>query len=149
MKIAAISRGGVLRVDAHTRAGVFVLLEQVDVAFEGGGFFRIPRGFPFDGASIPPRARSVIQSLTTAGSVLYVVHDAAYCTGATWISPKGHRRAVSRALADRMTLALARFLGLAADDRLEVYAALRLGGGGSYQQRAITQTLGEWLRAAA
>lgn len=148
MKIAAISRGGVLRVDAHTRAGVFVLLEQVDVAFEGGGFFRIPRGFPFDGASIPPRARSLIQSLTTAGSVLYVVHDAAYATGATWITPSGARIGISRKRADMMAQAVARFLGLAGDDDFEVYAALRIGGGGSYRQRAITQTLEEWKRAA-
>ena len=138
-----------IRVDAHTRAGVFVLLDRLDVAFEGGGFFRIPAGFPFDGASIPPRARSVIQSLTTAGSVAFCLHDAAYASGATWITPSGKRIGVSRARGDRMAAALCEFLGLSRDDAFEIYAALRIGGAGSYRQRAITQTLGEWLRAAA
>lgn len=148
MKISAISRGGVVRVDAHTRDGVFVLLDPVDVAFAGGGFFRIPTGFPFDGASIPARARSIIQSLTTAGSVLFVVHDAAYSIGATWTTPSGARIGVSRARADKMAAAVCEYLGLSPDDAFEIYAALRIGAGGSYRQRAISQTVEEWVRAA-
>ena len=144
MKIAAISRDGVIRVDAHARAGCFVLLDQLDVAFEGGGFFRIPAGFPFDGASIPPRFRSIIQSLTIAGSVLFVVHDAAYAAGASWITPRGARIGISRARADKMAEAVCAYLGLAIDDCVEIYAALRIGGAGSFRRRAISQTFAEW-----
>jgi len=148
VRISAISNSGVIGVEAHVRLGAFVTQHPVDVAFAGGGFFRIPAGFPFDGASIPPRARSVIQSLTTAGSVLFVVHDAAYALGATWTSPKGHRRPVTRSLADKMAWAVSRYLRLSADDCIEIYAALRLGARGSFHKRAITQTLDEWVRAA-
>ena len=89
MQISAITRSGVIGVDAYTREGLFVTRHAVDVAFEDGGFLRVPAGFAFDGASIPARARSLIQSLSTAASVAFLLHDYAYAQGAVWITPSG------------------------------------------------------------
>ena len=143
MKIAAITRDGVIGVDAYTRQGVFVTLHPVDVAFEDGGFLRIPAGFAFDGASIPPAARSLIGSLTTAGSVAFALHDYAYRDGAVWITPAGLRLTISRQRADWIALALCTWLELDVDDQLEIYAALRVGGGSSYRKLPVTRTLAQ------
>ena len=143
MKIAAITRDGVIGVDAYTRHGVFVTLHQVDVAFEDGGFLRIPSGFVFDGASIPPPARSLIQSLTLAGSVAFLLHDYAYADGADWIIPSGSRITISRQRADWIALALCTWLGLDVDDQLEIYYALRIGGSSSYRKLPVIRTLAQ------
>ena len=137
MKITAISRNGVIGVDADTRAGTLELLHAVDVAFEDGAFVRVPPGFVFDGASIPPRARSIIQSLTTAGSVLFALHDYGYRRGAHWTTPLGLVVPISRQRADWMALALCTWLDLACDDSLQIYSALRVGGEASYRQRDV------------
>lgn len=144
MKIVTMTRAGVIRVDAHVRHGYFVTTENVDVVFDRGGFLRIPARTIFDGASIPPRARSIIQSLTTPASLAFLVHDWAYRKDALWISPKGHQRRISRALADRMAWAVCRYVGLATDDCIEVYVALRLGGRGSFHKLTWNATEAEW-----
>lgn len=149
MKITSITRGGVIGVDAYTRDGVFQSLHPVDVAFDGGGFMRIPAGFWFNGASIPPRARSIIQSLTIAGYIGYVVHDYPYAIGATWITPSGARIGISRRRADWIALALSTWLGLAVDDQLQIYAALRALGGASYRRLPVTRTREQLLAAMA
>ena len=145
MRIAAITRDGVIGVDAYTRHGVFVTRDQVDVVFEDGGFLRIPPGFVFDGASIPPAARSLIGSLTPAGSVAFVLHDYAYADGAVWITPSGSMISISRQRADWIALALCTWLELDVDDQLEIYAALRVGGSSSYRKLPVLLTVAEWI----
>lgn len=146
MRIVAVSRGGRLAVDSFLRRGFWELLEPADFAFDGGGFVRIPRGFPFDGASIPPRFRSLIQSLTNVGHVGFALHDYGYATGASWITPKGIRIGISRQRADRMAWALCNYLGMTEIDAAEVYAALRLGGGGSYHHRPASESAADFIR---
>lgn len=139
VRIVAISRGGVIGVDADVTRGIFVTRHAVDVAFEDGAFLRVPPGFVFDGASIPARARFVIQSLTTAASVAFVLHDYAYRRGATWITDAGKVSEISRRRADWMALALTTWLGLAVDDQLEIFAGLRVGGASSYRAKDVTE----------
>ena len=144
MKISAVTRGGVIVTAAHVLIGCFVSLERVDVAFEDGAFLRIPPGFVFDGASIPPLVRSLVPSLSTAGSVAFLIHDYAYAQGAQWITPSGARMSISRQRADWIALALCVWLELAEFDALKIYAALRVGGSSSYRRLPVARTVEQW-----
>jgi hypothetical protein len=145
MRIAGVTHDGMIGVDAYTKQGAFVTQHDVDVAFDDGSFLRVPRGFVFDGASIPPRARSVIQSLTVAGNVLFCVHDYAYSKDAAWITPEGELVDISRERADLIALALCEWLRLDRDDQLEIYEALRLVGEFAFHKLPVGRTLAEWL----
>lgn len=147
MKIEAITRDGVIGVDAYTRQCAFISLHRVDVAFDDGGFMRIPAGFVFDGASIPPLARSLIPSLSTAGSVSFLCHDYAYAAGSHFIAPNGNHISISRQRADWIALALCEWLGLRCEDSLKIYSALRIGGAGSYRRLPVERTLWQWVHA--
>lgn len=133
MKIAAVSP---IEVTAYPRRGLFTLLRRVDVAFDDGAFLRIPKGFIFDGASIPPAARSFIQTLSTAGSVAFVIHDYAYSIGARYIAPNGVYVPISRQRADWIALALCDWLGLSCEDACKIYAGLRIGGESHFRKKA-------------
>lgn len=139
--LSRVSRDGVVLVDAYTRQGAFVLRDPVDYGFGDGSFVRVPAGFAFDGASIPPSARSLVRSLTTAGNVLFGLHDCAYSVGSRRVLPTGAEVEISRAEADWMALSLCEWLGMSQWDCLKVYAALDAFGGFAFHKLPITRTI--------
>lgn len=145
MKILSVTHDGEFEVDVYPREGAFVTREPVEIAFDDGAWLKIPVGFPFDGASIPPWARSLIQTLSTAGSVLFVAHDYAYAKGAGWIDPDGTYREISRWESDQIAKGLCEWLELSTGDTWRIYLALRLFGGSSFQKRPVEWSLEQWL----
>lgn len=95
---------------------------------ERGVCIEIPEGFVFDAASVPRIVWSAI-SPTELGVVAPLVHDWLYRTG-------GQYGALSRSQADQIFLDHMKAEGVSAWRRWAAYAAVRIGGGGSWRDDA-------------
>lgn len=141
MKILGVSNHGVIKVAACVREGVFITISPVEFAFDDGCYMKVPRGFIFDGASIPPEARSFFPHLTPAAHALFLGHDYPYAKGATWINEVGERVSFTRDRADDIAVAICGYLGLDAYEQFMIHGALRVFGEPNFQRFPVDRTI--------